>query len=53
LLLLLYLFLVYPIRDRDCVAYRPSTSRLYLDVGIDFTGFFLDYDCGMARWTAP
>jgi len=40
LLLLLYLFLVYLIRDRDCVAHRPSTSRLYLDVGIDFTGLF-------------
>ena len=30
-------FLVYPITDRDCVAHRPSTSRLYFDVGVDFT----------------
>jgi len=30
----------YSITDRDCVAHRPSTSRLYLDVGIDFTGLF-------------
>jgi hypothetical protein len=37
---LLYQFFFCPIRDRDCVAHRPSTSRLYLDVGIDFTGLF-------------
>ena len=28
------------ITDRDCVAHRPSTSRLYFDVGVDFTGLF-------------
>jgi len=35
----------YPISDWDCVAHRLSTSRLYFNIGIDFTGFFLDYDC--------
>jgi hypothetical protein len=29
-----------PIRDRDCVARCPSTSRLNFDVGVDFTGLF-------------
>ena len=33
-------FLFCSITDRDCVAHRPSTSHLYLDVGIDFTGLF-------------
>jgi len=46
--LLLYVFLVYPIRDRDCVARRPSTSRLYFDVGVDFTGHFFLSD--LAAW---
>ena len=32
------------ITDRDCVARRPSTSRLYFDVGIDFTGLFFIFD---------
>nr|CAB3465524.1 unnamed protein product [Digitaria exilis] len=27
-----------------CVAQRPSTSRRYLDVGIDLAGFFLAFD---------
>ena len=35
----------YLISDWDCVAHRLSTSRLYFNIGIDFTGFFLDYDC--------
>ena len=47
--LLLYFWLVslvfYLISDRDCVAHRLSTSHLYFNIGIDFTGFFLDYDC--------
>ena len=38
--LLLYPFLFCPIRDQDCVARHPSTSRLYFDVSIDFTGLF-------------
>jgi len=34
----------YSITDRDCVAHRPSTSRLYFDVGVDFTGLFFFSD---------
>ena len=30
----------YSITDRDCVAHRPSTSHLYFDVVVDFTGHF-------------
>jgi len=46
---LLYLFLLCPIRDRDCITHRPSTSRLYFDVGIDFIVFFLAFDCAAQR----
>jgi len=35
--MLMYLFLS-PDPDRDCVAHRPSTLRLFFDVDIDFTG---------------
>jgi len=35
--MLMYLFLS-PDPDRDCIAHRPSTSRLFFDVDIDFTG---------------
>jgi len=49
-------FLVYPITDRDCVAHRPSTSRLYFDVGVDFTGLFFIWrygQCPRGRPSAP
>ena len=39
-----YLFLFYPIRDWDCVTHRPSTSRLYFDVDVDFTSLFFIFD---------
>ena len=38
--LMLHPFLFCLIRDRDCVARHPSTSRLYFDIVIDFTGLF-------------
>ena len=41
-------FLFCSITDRDCVAHRPSTLRLYFDVSVDFTGLFFLYD--LAAW---
>ena len=32
------------ITDRDCVTHRPSTSRLYFDVCIDFTDLLFLFD---------
>ena len=42
--MLLCVFFFCSITDRDCVAHRPSTSRLYFDVGVDFTGLFFVFD---------
>jgi hypothetical protein len=42
---MLMFFFFCPIRDRDCVAHSPSTTRLYFNISINFTGLFFVHDC--------